>query len=118
MSDLTNELRPLQRLRELARDLEAGIARDDMTLVTQAAGLLGAAVAECQRACETWPVTAGEAAELALETRSILNRCEAMLMQAMSHVGAEIRRLQQGKRVFAAVRTPTATRSDRLDTCR
>lgn len=118
MADLSNELRPLQRLRALAQDLEAGIARGDLALVTQAAGLLGPTVAECQRVCETFPVTAGEAAELALETRAMLNRCETSLMQGMGKVAEEMRRLQQGKRVFATVRTPLPIRANRLDTYR
>lgn len=116
MPEPEEALRPLCRLRELARDLEDGIARGDLHLVVQASSLLTAVVADCQRLCETYPTTAGEAAAIALETRALLERCESQLLQAMARCAEEIRRLKQGKQVCARTRTGTGQQPERLDT--
>ncbi|MCS6776023.1 MAG: hypothetical protein RMJ43_04170 [Chloroherpetonaceae bacterium] len=108
--------RPLRRLRELVRDLEDGIAREDLHLVVQASSLLEAVVADCHRLCETCPTTAGEAAAIALETRALLDRCERHLLQAMARCAEEIRRLKQGKQVCARARTATERQPERIDT--
>ena len=111
MSEESDTLRPLRWLRQLSHDLRSGIERDDMALVAQAASLLAPAVAECQTACTASSLSAGEAAEMAMETHRTLNECEAQLMRAMSQVAAEIRRLQQGRKTVAVVqpRSPDAS---------
>jgi hypothetical protein len=111
LSDELDTLRPLRRLRQLARDLRSGIERDDMALVAQAAGLLAPTISECQIACTSLSLSAGDAAEMAMETHQMLNECETRLMQAMAQVAAEIRRLQQGRKTVAVVqpRSPDAS---------
>lgn len=111
-------LRPLQRLRQLAKELQAALADDDMELMVQATNLLAPTLADCQKVPSTF-LSAGEAAEIALETRHILSECESTLMQAMAHIHAEIGRLQKGRRTFATVKSRESDGSGRtLDTSR
>jgi hypothetical protein len=117
--DPTETLRPLYRMRQLALDLESALARDDMEMMTQAAGLLAPALANCQAAVASRSLSAGEAAEVALATRHTLNECEATLLRAMAQIKCEMRRLQQGKRTVVSVRPyPTGGSGRKLDTSR
>jgi hypothetical protein len=114
----TPALRPLQRLRQLAKELQAALADDDMELMVQATNLLAPTLADCQTVAVGF-LSASEAAEIALETRSLLNECETTLIQAMAQIHAELSRLQKGKRAVVTMRSHKTTGSGRtLDTSR
>ncbi|HZO91645.1 MAG TPA: hypothetical protein VFB38_25205 [Chthonomonadaceae bacterium] len=112
-------LRPLRRLRQLAAEIQAALEHGDLEIVCQAAALLAPTLARCQQTQARLNLGAGEAAELALQTRAALDACEATLRQALRDVAAEMRRLRQGRRTIALVRArrPAAT-GYRLDTQR
>ncbi len=102
-------LRPLERLRQLAVEIQAALARNNMELVHQATALLPSALARWEVAQRHLHVRAPEIAQMAQETRALLDTCEADLMQRRRQVGQKMRRLQQGRRAIALVRTRHAS---------
>jgi hypothetical protein len=117
--DQTETLRPLRRMQQLAHDLQSALNRGDIEMMTQAAGLLAPALADCQAASESFGLSAGEAVDMVLATRHTLDACETTLLQAMAQINTEIRRLQQGKRAVGAIRSRVPTGSgSKLDTAR
>ncbi|HLK61553.1 MAG TPA: hypothetical protein VKU00_33705 [Chthonomonadaceae bacterium] len=109
---------PLLRLRQLAREIRAAITRNDLVIVSQAAGLLPSALARWNAVYPTLPVGAGDAAQIALETRNLLHECEVALTQAMLQVREEMRHRHKGKKLLISARSRYAPFSSgiRLDT--
>jgi hypothetical protein len=101
---VAEELRPLLRLRQLAREIDAALANNDMEIVSRAAALLAPTLAHWKEVQPHLTVGAGEAVQIALETRNLLDKCEAALAQAMLRIRAEMRRLQRGRRAIKAMR--------------
>lgn len=111
-------LRPLLRLRQLATEIQSALARNDLALVTQAAALLAPALEQCKTHAAALDMSAGEAAEIALQTQSLLNRCEAELREAMARIRQEMKRLRFGKQAVVNARKPRTAAGSRLDTRR
>ena len=110
-----NPLRALNRLRQLSIEIEQGLQRDDLELVCQAAGLLGPTLTQWNNAHETLDISAGEAAQLALETRQTLTRCEASILKTMGRMSGELKSLRQGRQHLQTKRRPRYSASRRLD---
>jgi hypothetical protein len=104
MSD-DEALQPLQRLHQLAREIRNALAQDNLEIVGQAAELLAPTLALWQEIQAEMPINAGEAAQLALDTRAILTECEESLLRAMGNIQAEMRRLRQGKRTLTSTQS-------------
>jgi len=117
---VAEELRPLLRLRQLAREIDAALANNNMELVSRAASLLAPTLAHWKEKQPRLKVGAGEAAQIALDTQNLLDKCEATLQEAMQRIRERMRRLQQGKRAIAAVtdRRSHHLRSRRIDLAR
>jgi len=103
-----NCFEPLLRLRQLAWEIRAAIARNDIEIVCQAAGLLPSALARWNALYPTLPVGAGAAAQIALDTRNLLNECEGALTQAMQKAQEAMRRRHRGKKLLAHTRSRRA----------
>ena len=108
-------LRALDRLRQLSAEIEQGLQRDDLDVVCRAASLLGPTLTQWNAAHEIMDVSAGEAAQLALETRQTLTRCEASILKTMGRMSGELRGLRQGRQRLHLRRTPFSASSLRLD---
>jgi hypothetical protein len=110
-------LYPLLRLRQLAEEIRGAANRNDLAVVCQAANLLAPTLARCLEARDQRADSAGEAAQLALQTRSVLLDCETTLTQTLRGIAAEMRRLQQGKRAISLARRQgqTGTESRNLN---
>ncbi len=108
-------LRALNRLRQLSAEIEQGLLRDDLEIVCQAAALLGPTLTQWNDAHETLEVGAGDAAQLALETRQTLTRCEVSILKTMGRMSGELRGLRQGRQRMQMRRPPTPDSSLRLE---
>ena len=98
MPENETPLRALYRLRQLSTEIERGLERDDLEVACQAAALLGPTLQQWNAAHETMEVSPGEAAQLALETRQTLTRCEASILKIMGGMSSRLQRLRQGRR--------------------
>ncbi|MBC7528252.1 MAG: hypothetical protein H7308_11955 [Chthonomonadaceae bacterium] len=107
-------LRPLVRLRQIAQDIQYAIAEDDMELASLAAELLPAVTEWWSQSLSTLPVGAGDAADLALETRRILGDCELKMEVAMKRTAQELRHLKRSRAMLEAQPVLPAVR--RVDT--
>jgi hypothetical protein len=107
-------------MRQIATEIRAAMTRNDLQVVCQAAGLLAPTLERCREMRDLRTASAGEAAQIALQTQGLLKECETLLAQAMRQVAAEIGRLRKGKRAVALVRArfPTAPAGRTLDTSR
>ena len=108
-------LRALNRLRQLSTEIEQGLQRDDLDIVCQAASLLGPTLTQWNAAHEAMEISAGEAAQLALETRQTLTRCETSILKTMGRMSGELRGLRQGRQRLASHRTPFSASNLRLE---
>ena len=88
-----------------------------MELVCQAASLLGPTLTQWNTIHDTLPVSAGEAAQLAIETRQTLTRCETDLLLTMARMSEELKRMRQGRQQIQALRQRSASQG-RLDDLR
>ena len=107
------DLHPLVRLRQLAEEIRGAAGRNDLEVVCQAANLLAPALEQCKDVRDRLTDSAGEAAQIAMQTQNILNDCESVLTIAMRGIAVEMRRIQQGKRVLKLARRRAAGASAR-----
>ena len=112
---LQEGLRPLVRLRQVAHDIQRAIAEDDLELAALAAELLPAVTEWWQQSHATLPVSAGDAADLALETRRLLSDCQTQMELAMKRTARELRHLKKSKAMLEMqfVRAPGVRGLDR-----
>ncbi len=108
-------LRPLVRLRQLALEIQAALARDNLEIVYQATALLAPTLAQWKAASARDQLDAAQVAQMIQETRALLDACEVRLTQKMGRVGQKLRRLHQGRRAIALVRKRTPSITSRLD---
>ncbi len=98
-------LRPLVRLHQLALEIQAALARDNLDLVYRATALLAPTLAQWQATADRNIIDAAQVTQMIQETRALLDACEVRLTQRMSRIGQKLRRLHQGRRAIALVRT-------------
>lgn len=98
------ELHPLVRLRQLAEEIHSAARRNDLEVVCLAANLLAPTVERCKDIRDRLADSAGEAAQIAIQTQSLLADCETVLTQTLRAIAAEMRRIQQGKRALTMAR--------------
>ena len=102
----TESLNPILRLRQIAEELRAAAKRNDLEVVSAAASLLEPTLARCGGLAASDPRTAGAAAEIALQIRTVLTECQAILTSSAHAVSEDMKRIRHGKRTIAGVRRP------------
>ena len=105
----------IKQATQLSSEIEQGLQRDDLEVVCQAASLLGPTLTQWNAAHESMEVSAGEAAQLALETRQTLTRCEANILKTMGRMSGELRGLRQGRQRLQLKQTPFSASNLRLE---
>jgi len=91
-------------------ELRRAARRNDLTVIRAAAGLLGPTVAACALARPA-AANPAETAALCTEIQALLAECEAALAASRQGVAAKMKRVVQGRRVLAQVRSREAARS-------
>ncbi len=99
---LQEGLRPLIRLRQIAQDIQQALAENDLEVASLASELLPAVTEWWQASLATLPVSPGDAADLALETRRLLFECEAQMEGMMKKTASELRHLKQSQALLQA----------------
>jgi hypothetical protein len=101
---------PLVRLRQIAEELRAAARRNDLEVVRAAANLLLPTVEQCKLVTDRTSAAAGDTARIVLQIQDLLDESETILEAAMRGVGIEMKRIRQGKRSLAMVRSRQTAR--------